>query len=165
MREKPTFSDFRCNRRTARAARMAAVLAVFIALAAAGCDRTSGKGPPPQAGLSRGDISFHGMQLRPLGDGSYRVIGRLTNRSTQHTLHEVTLTFTMEDVAPAGAAAIVASRTVPLRYEVLPEKSAYFQERISFGSLARPKGRYEWNYSIATINGIVVLLPEKGHSR
>ena len=147
---------------------LAGVIAAFftvVALSVAGCDRTNEKGSPSETGISRSDIAFLGMQLRrDRGDGSYQAVGRLSNRSRKHALREVVLTFTMEDVAPAGDSTIIASTTLPMRYEVPPGQSAHFRERISFGSLPKPKGRYEWNYSIAAINGVGVL-PERERSR
>ncbi len=170
MLEETTEGSIRCCRQVRRAAAAvpASVLAAVLALAilgAVGCNRTGENNASSGNALSRNDVSFRGMQLRPQGEGSYEAVGRLANNSAKSPLHEVTLTFTMEDVTPQGSAAVVASKTVVIRHEVLPGQSEHVREQVSFGRLPKPRGRYEWNYSITAINGVSVVPPGKEGGR
>ena len=98
-------------------------------------------------------VDFPGMQLRPGSDkASFTLVGRIRNRSSQQTITEVKLRLTMEDVLATGATATVGDALLILKQEVPPVDSKNFSEKVSFGKLPSPKGRLEWNYSVAGIN-------------
>jgi len=128
-------------------------IALIAVLAACSKDRSA---PVPAVGteIKPADISFPGLQMRPGGNAaSFTVIGRIKNRSAQATLTEVKLRMTMEDVLASGASTTVAETMVTLRQEVPPAQSRDFEEKVEFGRLPRPKGRLEWNYSVAEVKG------------
>ena len=98
-------------------------------------------------------VDFPGMQLRPSGDkASFTLVGRIRNSSARQTITEVKLRLTMEDVLATGATTTVGDALLILKQEVPPGDSKNFSEKISFGKLPSPKGRLEWNYSVAGIN-------------
>jgi hypothetical protein len=57
----------------------------------------------------------------------------------------------MEDVLASGATTTVGDTLVILRQELPPGQSKSFSENVAFGKLPSPKGRHEWNHSIAGI--------------
>src|SRR5512139_2648586 len=67
------------------------------------------------------EIGFPGIQLRPGGDkDSFKLVGRLRNRSTRFTITEVTLKMTMEDVPASGPWTMAGMTTVVLKQDVPP---------------------------------------------
>jgi hypothetical protein len=135
--------------------KVSVLLAVMVLAAATGCDREKQKkGGPLPGSIILKEVDFPGMQLRPNKDqSSFTLVGRIRNRSTGDTVHEIKLKCMMEDVLPSGAATVVASTTLVLRYEVPPGQSRDFEAPVLFSGLPRPRGRHEWNYSLLEING------------
>ena len=131
---------------------LAAGIALIAALAA--CSKDKGAAAPAGSVIKPADVTFPGIQMRPSGDKtSFTLIGRVRNRSAQATLTEVTLKMTMEDVLASGASTTVAGTTVTIRQEVPPAQSREFEEKVEFGDLPKPRGRLEWNYSVAGVKG------------
>ena len=115
---------------------------------------TSHREGRPAVCIDPSEVGFPGMQLRPAEQAAtFTLIGRIKNKSTQATITEVRLRITMEDVLVSGAATTAGETTVALRKEVLPTGSTHFEEKVSFGTLLEPKGRHEWNYSVAEVKG------------
>jgi len=133
------------------------VILMLVAIAlffAAGCksDTRSKDGTSPGS-IKRSDVDFPGMQLRPNSDqASFTLVGRIRNRSAQQAVIEVKLRLTMADVLLSGATTTVGDTLVTLRQELPPGESKSFSEKVSFNKLPSPKGRLEWNYSIAGIS-------------
>ncbi len=128
--------------------------AFFVLLfVSSGCEQ--GKQPEqhrPAAAISRNDIDFPGLQLRPdLAKASYTLIGRIRNKSKLLTVQEVQLLISMEDVLATGASTTVAETVLVLKTEVPPGQSRDINESITFGKLPLPRGRHEWNFSIREI--------------
>jgi hypothetical protein len=119
----------------------------------AGCKSDSRSKEAPSGPIKSGAVDFPGMQLRP-GEqrGSFTLVGRVRNRSTQQTITEVKLRLTMEDVLATGATTTVGDTIVLLKQEIAPGDSKSFSENVSFGKLPAAKGRLEWNYSVAGVN-------------
>jgi len=126
---------------------------IACVVAASSCTRDH-KTAGPAGPLTAADLSFPGMQMRPGGNAStFTLIGRVKNKSVHATISEVTLRMTMEDVLVSGAATTVGETKVFLRKEVPPAESRDFEEKVSFGDLPKPKGRFEWNYSVVEVKG------------
>jgi hypothetical protein len=135
--------------------RYAAIICMLIAIApffVSGCTSDSGsKNGTPSGPVKSGSVDFPGMQLRPGSDkASSTLVGRVRNNSPR-TITEIKLRLTMEDVLASGATTTVGDTLVILRQELLPGQSKGFSENVVFGKLPKPKGRHEWNYSIAGI--------------
>jgi hypothetical protein len=133
------------------------VFLVFISTAllfAAGCKSdTRNKEGASSGPIKTGAVDFPGMQLRPGNtNGSFTLVGRIRNRSAQQTITEVTLRITMEDVLATGPTTTVGNTILVLKQEVPPGDSKNFSEKVTFGKLPSPKGRLEWNYSVAGVN-------------
>ena len=123
-----------------------------VLILAIGCTSDSRKENAPAAPIKSGVVDFPGMQLRPGNEnGSFTLVGRARNRSTQQTVSEIKLRLTMEDVLTSGATTTVGETFVLLQQELPPGESKGFSEKVAFKKLPSPKGRLEWNYSIAEI--------------
>jgi hypothetical protein len=104
--------------------------------------------------IKNSDVDFPGMQLRPgIDKESFTLVGRMRNRSVQHSISEVRLRITMEDVLATGATTTVGDTMVTLQQLLLPPgESKSFSENVLFKNLPSPKGRHEWKYSIVEIS-------------
>lgn len=132
-----------------------ALISISTALLfATGCKSdTRSKEGASSGPIKTGAVDFPGMQLRPGNtSGTFTLVGRVRNRSAQQTITEVTLRLTMEDVLATGSTTTVGNTILVLKQEVPPGDSKNFSEKISFGKLPSPKGRLEWNYSVAGIS-------------
>ncbi|MHB8846480.1 MAG: hypothetical protein ACYC7L_17230 [Nitrospirota bacterium] len=100
------------------------------------------------------DVSFPGMQMRPGENAStFTLIGRVKNKAAHGTITEVTLRMTMEDVLASGPATTMGETRIAIKKEVPPSESRDFEEKVSFGTLPKAKGRHEWNYSVVEVKG------------
>ena len=126
-------------------------LCTVLALAI-GCTSDTRKQGTPATSIKGSVVDFPGMQLRPGSDnGSFTLVGRVRNKSAQQTITEVKLRLTMEDVLTTGATTTVGEAFVLLQQELPPGESKSFSEKVLFKKLPSPKGRHEWNYSIAGV--------------
>jgi hypothetical protein len=92
--------------------------------------------------------------MRPGENAStFTLIGRIRNKSPRGTITEVTLKMTMEDVLASGAATTVGETRIRINTEVPPAQSKDFEEKVSFGTLPKARGRHEWNYSVVEVKG------------
>jgi hypothetical protein len=131
----------------------ARIFIIAVLVFAAGCksDTRSKEGATPGP-IKSSIVDFPGMQLRPGSDkASFTLIGRIRNKSAQQTITEVKLRLTLEDVLVSGATTTVGDTLVIVRQELPPGQSKSFSENVAFEKLPSPKGRHEWNYSIAGI--------------
>lgn len=127
-----------------------ALTAAGAALGALSCSKEQ-RPAAPAAVVMPADLSFPGLQMRPGADRTtYTLIGRVRNGS-KVAVSEVTLNVWMEDVLHTGASTSSASTVIVLRHEVPPGESRSFEEMVVFRDLPKPKGRHEWNYSVAGI--------------
>jgi hypothetical protein len=87
------------------------------------------------------------------GTGSYKLGGRVRNRSSRYTLTEMRLKFTMRDCAEAGDCEIVGQTEDAMYVNVPPGQARDLNESIYFSGLGRPRGKHQWDYEIVEVLG------------
>jgi hypothetical protein len=129
-----------------------AFLAAMLLILAFGCSRNDQRAGTIR--IDRKEIDFPGMQLRPGKDRTtFKLVGRIRNKSSRSIVTGVTFRFTMEDVLATGASTTVAETIVALHCEVPPLDSRDMAEDVLFKTLPQPRGRHEWNYAVLEVAG------------
>lgn len=86
--------------------------------------------------------------------GSYRLAGRLLNRSTQYTLSGVVVDVKVDDCPLEGNAACVtiAETTLAVNVPVPPGQARDFEEQLSFErARLTPRGRLVWHATVQSV--------------
>lgn len=104
--------------------------------------------------ISPSEIQFDDLRMAPrYSPESFRLLGRIKNKSQRYTLHDIQLKVTIRDCIKAGDCEIVGEATAWSFNNIPPGQSREFDESVYFSNLAKPKGKYEWDYSVVEIKG------------
>ncbi len=104
--------------------------------------------------ISPDEIQLDDLRLAPsYSPESFRIVGRIKNKSQKYSLDSLRLKITMRDCVKLGDCKIVGESVAWSFADVPPGQSRDFDESVYFSNLAKPKGKYEWDYSIIEIKG------------
>jgi hypothetical protein len=104
--------------------------------------------------ISHTEIQFDDLRLMPsYSAASFRLSGRLKNKSQRFSLQDIRIKITMRDCIKPGECEIVGETTASTFATVPPGQSRDVDESVYFSNLAKPKGKYEWGYYIVEIKG------------
>ncbi len=100
------------------------------------------------------EIQFVDLRLAPsYSPESFRLLGRIKNKSQRFILTDLRVKITMRDCVKPGDCEIVGECIAWSFADVPPGQSRDLDESVYFSHLAKPKGKYEWDYSIIEIKG------------
>jgi len=100
------------------------------------------------------EVELVDLAFRPgSGTGSYTLVGRTRNRSTQYTLSEVRLRLTMRDCTGSNDCEIVGETEKSLYTSVPPGQARDLDEYVHFSGMRQPRGKYQWEYQIVEVLG------------
>jgi hypothetical protein len=100
------------------------------------------------------EVELVDLVLRPgHSTGSYTLVGRIRNQSTQYTLSEVRLKLTMRDCKGSNDCEIVGETKESLYTSVPPGQARDLDEYVHFSGMRQPRGKYQWEYQIVEILG------------
>lgn len=99
-------------------------------------------------------IQFDNLRLAPSYSAeSFLLLSRIKNKTQRFSLRDLRLKITMHDCIKPGDCEIVGESTACSFATVPPGQSRDIDESVYFSNLAKPKGKYEWGYSILEIKG------------
>jgi hypothetical protein len=100
------------------------------------------------------ELVLENVTLQPYV-GSYRIAGRMSNKSAQYTVRQVDIVVTVRDCTGEGAAkqcVTVGESNEILNLAIPPGEARDFAEAVRFhGSSPKLKGRLDWSYAISRI--------------
>ena len=103
--------------------------------------------------IPKSELVLDNVTLSPYV-GSYRIAGRITNRSAKFSVKQIDIAVTVQDcprVAEEQCVTIGKSNEI-LNFDIPPGEARDFAESVRFsGSNSKLKGRLEWSYSILQI--------------
>jgi hypothetical protein len=104
------------------------------------------------------EIQFDDFSLIPekYMTDSFHLLGRIKNKSRQHTLQDLRLKVIMRDCIKPSACEIVGEAETRILATVPPGQSRDINESLYFANIAKPKGEYKWDYNILEIKGGLV---------
>ena len=104
--------------------------------------------------ISPAEIQFDNLRLAPSYSAeSFRLVGRIKNKSQSFSLRDMRIKITMRDCIKPGECEIVGESTAWTFATIPPGQSRDIDESVHFSNLAKPKGKYEWDYAIVEIRG------------
>jgi len=112
-----------------------------------------------QNNLSKGRITANEVELSELvlvpgyGSDSYKLQGRIKNKSSKYTLSDLRIKITMQDCVESKGCEVIGESTAWVLNGVPPGQSRALEQSVYFSNMPKPRGKYEWYYSIAEIKG------------
>lgn len=104
--------------------------------------------------ISPAEIQFDDLHLSPsYSADSFRLLGRIKNRSKRFSLQDMSIKIAMRDCIKPGECEIVGEDRVWSLCNCPPGQARDLDASVHFSNLAKPKGKYEWDYSILEIKG------------
>ena len=153
------------------------LMVVLIALAVVGAivlfvmnQRKQAERRAARERIGQSEIELVDLTLQPsYGIGSYKLLGRVRNRSARYTLIELRLRLTMSDCeatkydfsmidAPGrpvdpSVCEVVSQTEDTARMQVPPGQARDLDEFVSFSDLHNARGKHQWKYEIVEILG------------
>lgn len=104
--------------------------------------------------ISKNEIDLVDLTLQPYYDkSSYRIVGKIRNRSASYTLTSLKIRNTMRDALPDGRSEIVGETTTWVFKTVPPGQARDVDESVHFSDIATARGTYSWQYEVIEIRG------------
>jgi len=105
--------------------------------------------------ISQSDLALDNLMLLP-DFGSYKLTGRVTNRSPRYALSDFTLKISMQDCIgePEKESCVTIGENSEYIYlQIPPGQARDLNESVYFsGGAPKAKGRLTWQYSVAEIH-------------
>jgi len=103
--------------------------------------------------ISIPEVELTDLRLAPNYSSSYKLVGRVKNRSQQYTLGSFQMKITARDCITDDKCETVGETTAHAYVSVPPGQSRGLDEHVSFSSLPTFKGRFSWNYTVTEVRG------------
>jgi hypothetical protein len=87
------------------------------------------------------------------GTGSFRLAGRIRNRSVRYTLTGLQLRLTMRDCSAPNDCEVVGQTSEDIYAAVPPGQARELDESVSFAGLGRPRGEHKWDFAVTEVSG------------
>jgi hypothetical protein len=104
--------------------------------------------------ISPSEIQLSDLYLAPrYSEGSYELEGRIKNGSSTYTMTDLRIKITMQDCMKSKSCEIIGESTAWVFNDIPPGQSRNLKDSVHFSNLPKPRGKYEWYYSITEIKG------------
>jgi len=101
--------------------------------------------------VSASEIDLLDLRLGSSYGSSYRLVGRLRNRSPRYTLSSLSIKVTMRDCTAPGQCETVGETTTSVYASVPPGQVRGIDDSVYFSGLPPFRGKMEWIYSVVEI--------------
>ena len=104
--------------------------------------------------ILRSQLELDSLELQPgYFLGSYTLIGRVRNRSSEYTLDNFRLKLIMRDCLSPDDCEVVGEKEQSIYTTVPPGQARDIDDIVSFSDLGEPRGTLQWDHEVIEISG------------
>lgn len=133
------------------------LLGVLVALAVVGgaylYQRNKKEQEAEALRISRDQVELVDLQPPPQYAGSYKLAGRVRNKSQRFTLTELTLKISLRDCVAPGSCETIGETVETAWVSVPPQQARGLDEYVLFSNLAPSRGNLEWDWEVTGLKG------------
>lgn len=132
-----------------------ATLAVLLVIVGAALLYTQLQDSAKEGRIAVAEVRFEEFTMQPAYGDSYKLIARVHNMSSDHTLHYFGLTVTAADCTgqqDQRQCLVVGEQSKEIRVEIPPQQARDITSQFAFGRM-RTRGELQWDHRITYTGG------------